>query len=128
MLVMRILGVDDNPDILRFVEMTVETLGHDFDSAGGGREGLEKIRNEKFDLVFLDLSMPEFSGIDVINALDKEDLIKKQHIVLFTASYLSIGTMEKELQQKGIHSILSKPADIDDIIDTISNIEELINS
>ena len=125
---MRILGVDDNPDILRFVEMTVETLGHDFDSAGGGREGLEKIRNEKFDLVFLDLSMPEFSGIDVINALDKEDLIKKQHIVLFTASYLSIGTMEKELQQKGIHSILSKPADIDDIIDTISNIEELINS
>ena len=128
MLVMRILGVDDNPDILRFVEMTVETLGHDFDSAGGGREGLEKIRNEKFDLVFLDLSMPEFSGIDVINALDEEDLIKKQHIVLFTASYLSIGTMEKELQQKGIHSILSKPADIDDIIDTISNIEELINS
>lgn len=128
MLVMRILGVDDNPDILRFVEMTVETLGHDFDSAGGGEEGLEKIRNEKFDLVFLDLSMPEVSGLDVINALVEENLVRKQHIVLFTASYLSIGTLEEDLRQKGIYSILSKPADIDDIIDTISDIDKLLKS
>lgn len=125
---MRILGVDDNPDILRFVEMTVETLGHDFDSAGGGKEGLEKIRNEKFDLVFLDLSMPEVSGLDVINALVEENLVRKQHIVLFTASYLSIGTLEEDLRQKGIYSILSKPADIDDIIDTISDVDKLLKS
>lgn len=125
---MRILGIDDNPDILRFVEMTVETLGHEFDSAGGGKEGLEKIRNEKYDLVFLDLSMPEVSGIDVIDTLHQEDLVKKQYIVLFTASYLSIGNMEAELQQKGVHSVLSKPADIDDIISTIDNIDKLIKS
>lgn len=125
---MRILGIDDNPDILKFVEMTVETLGHEFDTAGGGKEGLEKIRNEKYDLVFLDLSMPEVSGIDVIDALHEEDLVKKQYIVLFTASYLSIGNMEMELQQKGVHSVLSKPADIDDIINTIDDIEKLIES
>lgn len=128
MLIMRILGIDDNPDILRLVEMTVGTLGHEFDSAGGGKEGLEKIRNGKYDMVFLDLSMPDVSGIDVIDALYKDDLVKKQYIVLFTASYLSINSMEMELQQKGVHSVLSKPADIDDIINTIDNIEKLIKS
>ena len=125
---MRILGVDDNLDILRLVEMTVETLGHEFDSADNGTEGLEKIRNKKYDLVFLDLSMPDVSGLDVIKTLYKEKLIRKQHIVLFTASYLSIDKMENELQQKGIHSVLSKPADIDDIINTINDIEKLIES
>ena len=106
--------------------MTVESLGHEFDSAPGGREGLEKIRNEKFDLVFLDLSMPDVMGLDVIDALIKDGAMEHNNIVLFTASYLGISDLEKDLQKKGVHSVLAKPADIDQIIARINEIESTL--
>ena len=124
---MRILGIDDNPDILQLLEMTVESLGHEFDSAPGGQEGLEKIRNEKFDLVFLDLSMPDIMGLNVVDALIKDGAMEHNNIVLFTASYLGISDLEKDLQKKkGVHSVLAKPADIDQIIAQINEIESTL--
>ena len=123
---MRILGVDDNSDIIQLLEMTVESLGHDFDHALGGRDGLRMIREGNFDLVFLDLSMPDFTGLDVIDALVKDDLVKDNNIVLFTASYLGITDLEKDLQKKGIHSVMTKPADIDHIITRINEVESIL--
>ena len=124
----KILAVDDNEDIIKFIEMTVSVLGHEFDSAGGGKAGLEKIRTEKFDMVFLDLSMPDFSGMDVVNALDEDGCLTKQKIVLFTASYLGVEDLEKKLVARGVHSVLAKPADIDQIIEKIEAVESEINS
>ena len=120
---MKVLGVDDNPDIIHLLEMTIESLGHEFDSVLGGREGLEKIRDGGFDLVFLDLSMPDFTGMDVINSLVEDGTMSKSNIVLFTASYLGLGKLEEDLQKKGVHSILTKPADIGQIIDKVNEIE-----
>ena len=123
---MKILGIDDNHDIVQMLEMTVESLGHEFDYALGGQEGLEKIRNEKFDLVFLDLSMPDFTGLDVIDALVKDGTMQQHNIVLFTASYLGVKDLEKDLEKNGVHSILTKPADIDQIIGKINEIESTL--
>ncbi len=120
---MKVLGVDDNPDIIQLLEMTIESLGHEFDSVLSGREGLEKIRDGGFDMVFLDLSMPDFTGMDVINSLVEDGTMSKSNIVLFTASYLGLGKLEEDLQKKGVHSILTKPADIDQIIDKVNEIE-----
>ncbi len=123
---MKILGIDDNYDIVQVLEVTVESLGHKFNYALGGQEGLERIRNEKFDLVFLDLSMPDFTGLDVIDALFKDGTMQQHNIVLFTASYLGMGDLKKDLEKKGVHSILTKPADIDQIIAKISEIESIL--
>ncbi|MXZ93389.1 MAG: response regulator [Cenarchaeum sp. SB0661_bin_35] len=115
--------MDDNPDIVKLVKVTVEMLGHDFDSAGGGIEGLEKIEQNKYDIVFLDLSMPDFTGMDIIKALETKDAVRNQRIIIFTASFLGMGELEEELVKKGVHSVLAKPADIDKIIEKISDIE-----
>lgn len=123
---MNILAVDDNPDIIKLVKLTVEVLGHKFDAAYGGLEGLEKIKQNKYDIVFLDLSMPDFTGMDIIEALEKENMVKNQYIVLFTASFLGMGELEEKLIKKGIHSVLAKPADIDKIIEKINSIETLL--
>jgi len=65
--------------------------------------------------------MPEFSGADVIDALVKEGMIKKQKVIIFTAS----SATEEEygpLLEKGAHSILKKPLDIDVLMETIKKI------
>lgn len=125
---MKILGVDDNADILKLVQMTVEALGHSFELASNGKDGLEMIRKNKYDMVLLDLSMPGMTGLEVIDALADEGIIRNQHVVLFTASYLRVEDMETKLQDKGVHSIMTKPTDIDNIMERIQQIEEEIKS
>lgn len=80
------------------------------------------IEDDQYDLIFLDLSMSEFSGIDVIIELITKDLMKNQNIVLFTAS----AGIEEDLEgllKKGVHSYLAKPVDIDVLMDKINEIE-----
>ncbi len=121
---MKILIIDDNTDIRMLLEMTINAMGHEFNSTPSGLEGLEMIKREIYDLVLLDLTMPNFSGLDVLNALDEEGLCTRQPIVLFTASlYLSTSDMEEKLMNKEIHSILSKPSDIDQIMQKINEIQ-----
>ncbi len=119
---MKILGIDDNEDLLNLCEIALTSEGHEYTGIESGKEGLEAIKNEKFDIVLLDLSMPDFSGLDVVDALVKDGIMNKQKVVIFTAS----SATEKEyapLLEKGAHSILKKPLDVDVLVETIQKIE-----
>ncbi len=109
---MKILGIDDNEDLLNLCETILTSDGHEFTGISNGREGLQAIRDEKFDAVLLDLSMPEFSGVDVIDALVKEGIMKKQKVVIFTGT----SPTKKEIDlllEKGAHSVIKQPVDSD---------------
>ena len=120
---MKVLVVDDNYDIVKMLRMTVESMGHKFYAEYAGRKGLHRIRDELFDLVFLDLSMPDYTGLEVIDALEKENLLRRQAVVLFTASHMDVNSLEKSMVGRGLYSILPKPADIDQIMDIIQAVE-----
>ena len=119
---MKILGIDDNEDLLELCESFLNTVGHEFIGINNGKEGLQAIKDKKFDVVLLDLSMPEFSGSDVIDDLAKEDIIKKQKVVVFTAASPTKEEVEAFLE-KGAHSILKKPVDPDELAEFIHKIE-----
>ncbi len=119
---MKILGIDDNEDLLEVCETFLNSAGHEFTGIDNGREGLQAIRDEKFDAVLLDLSMPEFSGMDVIDALVKDGIMNKQKVVIFTAT----SPAKKEIElflEKGAHSILKKPVDPDDLSEFVHKLE-----
>jgi len=115
---LKILGIDDHQDLLELCDVTMSSEGHEFTGINNGKEGLQAIKDEKFDLVLLDLAMPDFSGQDVIDALVKEGIMDKQKIIVFTASTATEGEFGP-LLEKGIHSIIKKPFDIDVLIETI---------
>jgi len=115
---MKILGIDDNRDLLQLCDVALTSEGHEYTAIDNGKEGVQAIKDKKFDVVLLDLSMPDFSGEDVLDALVKEGIMDKQKIIIFTASTAT----EKEygpLLEKGAHSIITKPVDIDILIETI---------
>ncbi len=119
---MKILGIDDNEDLLEVCETFLNSVGHEFTGIDNGREGLQAIKDKKFDVVLLDLSMPEFSGMDVIAALVKEGIMNKQKVVIFTAT----SPTKKEIEvflEKGAHSILKKPVDPDELSKFVSKLE-----
>ena len=84
---MRLLLIDDNEEITEVIGEYC-TLAKDIDCQviNEGKEGLESIRNEEFDLIMLDLAMPRFTGLDVIKSLQQDGIIESKNIVIFTAS------------------------------------------
>jgi len=115
---MKILGIDDNEDLLNLCETVLISDGHEFTGINNGKEGVQAIKDEKFDAVLLDLSMPEFSGMDVIDALVEDGIMNKQKVVIFTA----MAPTKKDIDQfleKGAHSVLKKPVDPDDLSEFI---------
>lgn len=118
---MKILGIDDNTDINNLMKDVLEAHGHNFTFTNNGREGVKLISEQQFDAVFLDVAMPEFSGIDVVDALLKEGIIKKQPVILFTASSITNSEIQ-ELIKKGVYSCIRKPVEIDALILTLKNL------
>jgi len=119
---MKILGIDDNEDLLEVCETVLNSDGHEYTGISDGKNGLKAIRDEKFDLLLLDLSMPDFCGTDVFDALVKDGIMNKQKVVIFTAT----SPTEKETDrflEKGVHSILKKPVDPDDLSKFIHKLE-----
>jgi two-component system KDP operon response regulator KdpE len=65
----RVLVVDDEPAVRRFLRHTLEEAGLVVQEAGCGRSALEQLRRERPDVVLLDLCLPDLSGIDVVRVL-----------------------------------------------------------
>jgi len=78
---MNILAIDDNEDILNLLDTVIAGEGHDFTQVGNGKDGVKLIEEQNFDAILLDLAMPEFSGIDVIESLKKSNILKDQKIL-----------------------------------------------
>jgi two-component system KDP operon response regulator KdpE len=60
----RILVVDDDPQIRRVMRVTLTGRGYEVDDAKSGEIALEKIRDERFDLILLDMNMPGMGGLE----------------------------------------------------------------
>jgi two-component system alkaline phosphatase synthesis response regulator PhoP len=119
---MKILMVDDDVEITKAVETIITSVGHDFQYTHDPREGLKLIREQEQDMIIMDLSMPEVSGIDIVHDLVKDGKIKEKKIVIMTASAAGDDEL-KGLVELGVHSFLKKPVDIDAILNKIEEIE-----
>ncbi len=119
---MKILVIDDNKDITELLVKVLNIAGHDVKASNDGREGLELIMKERFDIVFLDIAMPDFSGLDVIDRLIEYDKINASKIVLFTASSISDNDVA-QLVKRGVHSCLRKPIRVDTLLAKIEEIK-----
>jgi len=122
---MNILAIDDNEDILKLLDTVIAVEGHDFTKAVNGKEGIKLIEEQNFDAILLDLAMPKFSGLDVIESLKKSNKLKDQKIIIFTASSATDKEINELLQNDGIKLCIRKPASIKSLMEKI---EEVVKS
>ena len=71
----RILVVDDDPQIRRVMRVTLTGQGYEVDDAKTGEVALEKIRDERFDLVLLDMNMPGMDGLETCRSIRRQSEI-----------------------------------------------------
>lgn len=110
----KILVVDDNPINLDIATETLQLAGAEVDAAASGREALTLFAAKAYDLVVLDLAMPEMDGLAVGSAMRAADKNADVGILLFTAS--DAAEAKKAAQQLGARGLVSKPLDVDDLL------------
>ena len=81
----KILLVDDEPDILEFMEYNLKKENYGIVKASNGREAIEKAKKEHPDLIILDIMMPEMDGIETCRMLREMPEFKNTMIAFLTA-------------------------------------------
>ena len=81
----RILIVDDEEDIVSLVRMILEDAGYEVTSAATGKEALALIKSTEYDLILLDIMMPQISGWEVLGELRSNTQTKNTPVALLTA-------------------------------------------
>ena len=122
-IIMKVCIIDDNASITGMFSKLLKMEGHEVVIANGGRAGLALLENDKFDATILDISMPEFSGIDVVDALNESGKINDQKIVILTASSVSNEELDK-LKGKGVREVLKKPLQLDSLVATLEAVSK----
>lgn len=109
----KILIVEDEEKIARFVELELVHEGYEIQKAFNGREGLEMAENGHFDLVLLDIMLPELNGIEVLRRIRKTSdipviMLTARDAVMDKVSGLDMGADDYITKPFAIEELLAR--------------------
>lgn len=110
----KILVVEDNPVNQKVALLMLKKVGHTADVASNGREAVEIMKNKKYDLVFMDVQMPEMDGFAATEHIRKNeaDLLNRETVIVAMTAHAVKGDREKCINI-GMDDYISKPISID---------------
>jgi signal transduction histidine kinase/ActR/RegA family two-component response regulator len=117
----RILVIDDEESVRNILSQMLRVQGYQVVVASDGEEGVERFKNEKFDLVFTDLGMPKMSGWEVGKAL--RGMNAKVPIAMITGWGVELN--REKMNESGIDLVVSKPFNFDQLGQIVSEAMEL---
>lgn len=109
----KILIVDDNDDVVTTYRVVLERMGYGVDIARDGNECLEKIEQNRPDIVLLDVLLPGLSGNEVCRLIKETARTSDIPVVAITAS-VAADTREK-MAEVGADAFLLKPIEVSDL-------------
>src|SRR6266545_4853943 len=112
-----LLLIDDEPNILSSLRRALEIEGHDVEVAGGGRIGLEKLAARAFDLVMLDVMMPELDGLQTLKLIREKD---PELPVIMMSGHATIETAV-QATKLGAQDFIEKPLSSEKTLLTVRN-------
>ena len=116
---LKVLYVEDEVVLRDTTCNSLKSILKEIVVADNGKEGLEKFKNDKFDLVISDLAMPIMGGSEMI---EKIRLINKDIPIIVTTAYGSQNEEVSGLTEIGMSDYVMKPVDIMKLVQTIDTI------
>jgi len=86
----QILCIEDEPEMIDLIRLILGRRGFEVVGAAGGKEGLEKVRQQPPDLVLLDLMMPDMDGWEVYQQMKADDRTRNIPVIVVTAKAQNI--------------------------------------
>lgn len=124
----KILVIDDERAIRNTLKEILGDEGHTVDVAEDGKKGMEKARQNEYDLIFSDVKMPEIDGIELLTAL-KQPADENSYVdcpIVMISGHGDIETAVEALK-KGAYDFIEKPLDLNRLLITIKNALEQKN-
>ena len=116
----KILTCDDEPNIVRLIQVNLQKQGYDVVTAYNGRECLQRVEEDRPDLIVLDLMMPEMTGFEVLERLKADERFATIPVIMLTAR-----TQDQDVLrgwQAGVECYLTKPFNPGELIVFIKRI------
>ncbi len=118
----KILVVDDEADILRFLELVLTERGYHVTTAAGGRDAIDQARAQHPDLVLLDIMMPHMDGWEVLKLLRLDEKTAQIPVAMVSAR---TEPRDRVLGlQEGAVDYICKPFALDDLLTKVDSILE----
>jgi len=114
---LKILIIDDDEETCKAIIAFLTLKGHQAVGVSDGREGIEKINADTFDRIILDMSMPDFSGMDVLQKLKETNKLENNKIVVYSAVAMSQEEIDVIAKKGG--SFLSKSQGMNELVQTL---------
>jgi two-component system aerobic respiration control sensor histidine kinase ArcB len=116
---LNILLVEDIELNVMVAKALLEKLGQRVDVAMTGQEALDKARETQYDLILLDIQLPDMTGFDVANTLIEEDLVMQTPIVALTANVIK---KRDEYLENGMDDVIAKPIKKSRVIEVFNDL------
>ena len=114
----KILVIDDDKINVTLVKFALAEQNYSVVFAHDGDEGLKAVRNEKPDLIILDIQMPKMNGYEFMGELKRLQGVKTTPVIMLTAN----ETMEQLFQVEGVKAYFLKPVNLTGLIKRIKEI------
>jgi two-component system sensor histidine kinase BarA len=124
----KVLAVDDNEANLKLINALLLEQVNEVVLADSGMEAFELCKNEKFDLIFMDIQMPIMDGISTLKVIKKDTCNSKTPVIAVTAHALS--DEKEKMEQQGFNAYMTKPIDetmLNHIIYEYCDVDHFIN-
>jgi two-component system, OmpR family, response regulator len=110
---LNVLVIDDNTHITDVIKSFFDSNNVNCKTVNDGTAALVEIQKPEYDLIFLDLAMPDYTGYDILNTLKRQGIINK-NIVIFTASVFENIELDN-FRDLNIKEVLRKPVSLNKI-------------
>lgn len=116
----KIIIAEDEEITLKHLVYALKKEGYEVTGAKNGKEALDQISRDRFDVLITDIKMPEMNGIELLEKAKETD---HEIEVLIITGFGSIGSAV-EAMKKGAYEYITKPFDLDELIIKVKNIQE----
>jgi two-component system, sensor histidine kinase and response regulator len=116
---LNVLLVEDNAVNQKLAERLLEKQGHSVVSADNGKEALVALENDHFDMVLMDVQMPEMSGVEATAAIRETERATGRHIPIIAMTAHALKGDREQCLEAGMDEYLSKPISAADLANTI---------
>lgn len=116
---LRILLVEDSPVNQKLAATLLRKRGHDVSVANNGREALESLDSQPFDLVLMDIQMPEMDGLEATRAIREKERETGEHIPIIALTAHALEGDRERCLDAGMDNYLAKPIHAKRLLATI---------
>ena len=117
----RIVCVEDEAEMIDLIRLILSRRGFEVIGADGGKMGLDVIREQKPDLILLDLMMPDMDGWEVYQQIKADEALKDIPVIVVTAKAQSIDKV-LGLHIAKVDDYISKPFSPQELIDSVDKV------